>query len=45
MSGQDLAKHLRDRGFTQIKGHMTALDDFVVLQIQGLLEAEGHTPV
>ncbi len=45
MSGQDLAKHLRDRGFSQIKGHMTALDDFVVLQIQGLLEAEGHTPV
>jgi translation initiation factor IF-2 len=45
MSGQDLAKHLRDRGFTQIKGHMTALDDFVVLQIQGLLEAEGHTPL
>jgi len=45
MSGQDLAKHLRDRGFTQIKGHMTALDDFVVLQIQGLLEAEGHTPI
>ena len=28
-----LPKHLRDRGFTQIKGHMTALDDFVVLQI------------
>ncbi len=45
MSGQDLAKHLRDRGFSQIKGHMTALDDFVVLQIQGLLEAEGHTPL
>jgi len=45
MSGQDLAKHLRDRGFTQIKGHMTALDDFVVLQIQGLLEAEGHSPM
>ncbi|MBK7645412.1 MAG: translation initiation factor IF-2 [Planctomycetes bacterium] len=45
MSGPDLAKHLRDRGFSQIKGHMTALDDFVVLQIQGLLEAEGHTPV
>jgi translation initiation factor IF-2 len=41
MSGQDLAKKLRDRGFSHVKGHMTALDDFQVLQIQGLLEAEG----
>jgi translation initiation factor IF-2 len=45
MTGQDLAKKLRDRGFSQIKGHMTALDDFQVLQIQGLLEAEGHRRV
>jgi len=45
MTGQDLAKHLRDRGMSQIKGHMTALDDFLVLQIQGMLEAEGRKPV
>ncbi len=45
MTGQDLAKHLRDRGMTQIKGHMAALDDFLVLQIEGMLEAEGRTRV
>jgi translation initiation factor IF-2 len=42
MSGQDLAKKLRDRGFDWIKGPMSALDDFQVLQAQGLLEAEGR---
>ncbi|MFM7282388.1 MAG: hypothetical protein ACKO32_11475, partial [Planctomycetia bacterium] len=45
MTGQDLAKHLRDRGMTQIKGHMASLDDFLVLQIEGMLEAEGRTRV
>jgi translation initiation factor IF-2 len=44
MSGQDLAKKLRDLGFSEIKGHMTALDDFMVLQIQGVLEAHGLVP-
>ena len=41
MSGQELAKKLRDLGFSQVKSHMTALDDFEVLQIQGILEAHG----
>ena len=41
MSGQDLAKKLRDLGFSDVRGHMTALDDFEVLQIQGVLEAHG----
>jgi len=44
MSGDDLAKKLRDMGFTEIKGRMTALDDFMVLQIQGTLEAHGLIP-
>ena len=40
MSGQDLAQKLRDLGF-QVKSHMTALDDFEVLEIQARLEAYG----
>ncbi len=40
MSGQDLAAKLRDLGF-QVKSHMTALDDFKVLEIQARLEAYG----
>ena len=44
MSGDDLAKKLRDMGFSEIKGRMTALDDFMVLQIQGTLEAHGLIP-
>ena len=44
MSGDDLAKKLRDLGFTEVKGRMTALDDFMVLQIQGTLEAHGLIP-
>ena len=41
MTGQELAAKLRDLGFTQIKSHMTALDDFQVLEIQARLEAYG----
>ena len=41
MSGQDLAGKLRDLGFTKVKSHMTALDDFEVMEIQGRLEAYG----
>jgi len=44
MSGDDLAKKLRDLGFSEVKGRMTALDDFMVLQIQGTLEAHGLIP-
>ena len=40
MSGQELAQKLRDLGF-QVKSHMSALDDFQVLEIRGRLEAYG----
>ena len=41
MTGKDLAAKLKDMGFTQIKSHMTALDDFEVLEVQAKLEAYG----
>ncbi len=41
MSGKDLAAKLRDLGFSHIKSHMTALDEFELLQAQGVLEAHG----
>ena len=41
MSGKDLAVKLKDMGFTQVKSHMTALDDFEVLEVQAKLEAYG----
>ncbi len=40
MTGQELASKLRDLGF-QVKSHMTALDEFKVLEIQARLEAYG----
>ena len=46
ISGQDLAKRLKDRGtFGPIKSQMSVLDEFQVLQAQGMLEAEGLMPV
>jgi len=41
MAGKDLAAKLKDMGFTQVKSHMTALDDFEVLEVQAKLEAYG----
>jgi len=41
MAGKDLAAKLRSLGFSQIKSHMTALDEFEVIQVQGILEAHG----
>ena len=41
MAGKDLASKLKDMGFTQVKSHMTALDDFEVLEVQAKLEAYG----
>ncbi len=41
LSGQELATKLRDLGFSQIKSHMAAMDDFLLLQVQGVLEAHG----
>ena len=41
MTGKDLAAKLKDMGFTQVKSHMTALDDFEVLEVQAKLEAYG----
>ena len=45
LTGKDLAAKLRDRGFSQVKSHMTAIDDVELLQIQGVLEAHGIVPV
>lgn len=41
MAGKDLAAKLRDLGFSHVKSHMTALDEFEVLQVQAVLEAHG----
>ena len=41
MAGKDLAAKLRGLGFGQVKSHMTALDEFEVIQVQGILEAHG----
>mgnify|MGYP002630054742 CR=1 FL=1 len=43
MSGKELAGKLRDLGFTHVKSHMTALDEFEELSVQGVLEAHGYT--
>ncbi|MDP6538205.1 MAG: translation initiation factor IF-2 [Planctomycetota bacterium] len=45
LTGKDLAAKLRDRGFSQVKSHMTAIDDIELLQIQGVLEAHGIVPI
>ena len=42
MSGKELAGKLRDLGFTHIKSHMTALDEFEELQVEGVLGAHGY---
>ncbi|MEM8711776.1 MAG: translation initiation factor IF-2 N-terminal domain-containing protein, partial [Planctomycetota bacterium] len=45
MPGKDLASKLRDFGFSKAKSHMSALDPFELVQAQGLLEANGISPV
>ena len=42
MSGKEMAGKLRDLGFTHIKSHMTALDEFEELQVEGVLGAHGY---
>lgn len=44
MSGKDMASRLRDYGFSKAKSHMSALDEFEVMQAKGVLEANGHEP-
>lgn len=44
MSGKDMASKLRDYGFSKAKSHMSALDEFEVMQAKGVLEANGHAP-
>jgi translation initiation factor IF-2 len=41
MSGQELAAKLKELGISEVKGHMTALDEFQLLRVQGVLEAYG----
>jgi translation initiation factor IF-2 len=43
MSGKELAGKLRDLGFTHVRSHMTALDEFEELSVQGVLEAHGYS--
>ncbi|MFT5199089.1 MAG: translation initiation factor IF-2, partial [Planctomycetota bacterium] len=45
MPGKDLASKLRDYGFTKARTHMSALDDFELVQAEGLLQANGISPV
>jgi len=45
LTGKDLVVKLRDRGFSQIKSHMTAVDEIELLQIQAVLEAHGIVPI
>ena len=45
MPGKDLASKLRDFGFSKAKSHMSALDQFELVQAQGLLEANGIMPI
>ena len=45
MPGKDLASKLRDFGFSKAKSLMSALDPVELVQAQGLLEANGITPV
>lgn len=45
MPGKDLAAKLRDYGFSKAKSHMSALDDFELVQAEGLLQANGIAPV
>jgi translation initiation factor IF-2 len=44
MTGQALATKLKELGITEVKGHMTALDEFQLLKVQGTLEANGIVP-
>ncbi|HPF12833.1 MAG: translation initiation factor IF-2 [Planctomycetes bacterium] len=45
MPGKDLAAKLRDCGFTKARTHMSALDDFELVQAEGILQANGIVPV
>ena len=45
MPGKDLASKLRDYGFSKAKTHMSALDDFELVQAEGILQANGIVPV
>lgn len=44
MTGQVLASKLKELGVTEVKSHMTALDEFQLLRVQGTLEAYGFKP-
>jgi translation initiation factor IF-2 len=44
MSGQALAAKLKDFGINEVKGPMSALDEFLLLRVQATLEANGIIP-
>jgi len=44
LSGQELASKLRQLGYPEIKGPQSALDEFLLLRVQGTLEANGILP-
>lgn len=44
LTGQELASKLRALGFNDIKGPQSTLDEFLLLRVQGTLEANGIVP-
>lgn len=44
MSGQQMATKLKELGITEVKGPMSALDEFLLLRIEGALQANGIAP-
>ncbi|MCP3915568.1 MAG: translation initiation factor IF-2 [bacterium] len=44
MSGKEMAQKLRDFGFSEAKSHMSALDEFQLIQAEALLQVNGHSP-
>lgn len=44
LTGQELASKLRSLGFNDIKGPQSTLDEFLLLHVQGTLEANGIVP-
>jgi translation initiation factor IF-2 len=44
MSGQQLASKLKELGISEVKGPMSSLDEFLLLRIEGALQANGIAP-
>ena len=44
MSGQQMATKLKELGVTEVKGPMSALDEFLLLRVEATLQANGLVP-